>query len=125
MKSPPNSKPRRRQGAKKTHPAGLAPGPAAKDAYVLRLFIAGATARSTQAVLRVGVLCETTLKGRVRLEVIDIYQQPALARKHQIVATPTLIIQLPLPVRRFIGNLTNIGDLLGLLDLGEKGRVVL
>lgn len=98
---------------------------AAQDHYVLRLFVAGATARSNQAVLRVRGLCTTTLKGRVKLEVIDIYQQPGLAQKHQIVATPTLIILLPLPVRRFIGSLTSIGDLLGLLDLGEKGRIVL
>ncbi len=96
-----------------------------KDKYVLRLFVAGATDRSHQAVLRVRGLCETILKGRVKLEVIDIYQQPGLARTHQIVATPTLIIQLPLPVRRFIGNLSSITDLFSLLDLGEKGRFVL
>ena len=93
--------------------------------YVLRLFVAGATTRSQQAVLRVRELCETTLKDHVTLEVIDIYQQPSLAYEHQIVATPTLIILLPLPVRRFIGNLANITDLFGLLDLGEKGRIVL
>ncbi len=101
------------------------PATRARDQYVLRLFVAGATARSHQAVLRVRELCDTTLKGRVKLKVIDIYQQPGLAREHQIVATPTLIIVLPLPVRRFIGNLTTITDLFGLLDLGEKGRIVL
>ena len=113
--------------SKVARPAAKARAPvtAAKDEYVLRLFVAGATARSNQAILRVRGLCETTLSGRVKLEVIDIYQQPGLAQKHQIVATPTLIILLPLPVRRFIGSLTNIGDLLGLLDLGEKGRIVL
>jgi circadian clock protein KaiB len=97
----------------------------ARDKYVLRLFVAGATARSHQAVLRVRELCETTLKGRSKLEVIDIYQQPGLARENQIVATPTLIIVLPLPVRRFIGNLSTIADLFSLLDLGEKGRILL
>ena len=96
-----------------------------KDKYVLRLFVAGATARSHQAVLRVRELCETILKDRVKLEVIDIYQQPKLARENQIVATPTLIIVLPLPVRRFIGNLTTITELFSLFDLGEKGRIVL
>ncbi|MBK8476940.1 MAG: circadian clock KaiB family protein [Opitutaceae bacterium] len=100
-------------------------GPGHPGRYVLRLFVAGATARSNQAVLHVRELCEMKLKGRAKLEVIDIYQQPGLARDNQIVATPTLIIEFPRPVRRFIGNLTNIGDLLGLLDLGEKGRVVL
>jgi len=96
-----------------------------KDKYVLRLFVAGATARSHHAVLRVLELCGTILKDRVKLEVIDIYQRPGLAREHQIVATPTLIIVMPLPIRRFIGNLANITDLFCLLDLGEKGRILL
>ena len=96
-----------------------------KDQYVLRLFVAGATARSHQAVLHVRELCESTLKGRVKLEVIDIYQQPALARTNQIVATPTLIIELPKPLRRFIGNLANINGLFIELDLIKKGKIVL
>lgn len=95
----------------------------ARDKYVLRLFVAGATARSHQAVLRVRQLCETTLKGRSKLEVIDIYQQPKLARDNQIVATPTLIKELPRPVRRFIGNLTNLADLFVELDLITKGNI--
>lgn len=95
----------------------------AKDRYILRLFVAGATARSHQAILQVRELCETLLKGRVKLEVVDIYQQPGLARENQIVATPTLIIALPLPVRRFIGNLTTITNLFSLLDVGAKGRI--
>ncbi|HLX61959.1 MAG TPA: circadian clock KaiB family protein [Planctomycetota bacterium] len=76
--------------------------------YVLRLFVAGATARSRQAVLCVRNLCEAELKDNCVLEVIDIYQQPHLARINQIVATPTLIKELPRPVRRFIGSLLNI-----------------
>ena len=93
--------------------------------YILRLFVAGATDRSHHAILRVRELCETLLKGRVKLEVIDIYQQPALARENQIVATPTLIIALPVPLRRFIGNLTNIADLFSVLDMGESSRISL
>jgi circadian clock protein KaiB len=89
----------------------------AKDKYVMRLFVAGASARSRQAVLRVRELFEMTPKGRVKLEVVDIFQQPGLARDFQIVATPTLIIQLPLPVRRFIGSLTNFTDLFSLMDM--------
>lgn len=95
------------------------------DNYVLRLFVAGATERAHLAILRVRELCETTLQGRVKLLVIDIYQKPQLAHEHQIVATPTLIIQLPPPVRRFIGNLANITDLFSLFDLGGKGRIIL
>ncbi len=96
-----------------------------KDNYVLRLFVAGATARSRQAVLRVTQLCEAELKGVCDLEVIDIYQQPGLARANQIVATPTLIMEFPKPVRRFIGNLANITGLFVQLDLSTKVKVAL
>jgi circadian clock protein KaiB len=88
--------------------------------YVLRLFVAGATARSRQAILCIRQLCETDLMDNYALEVIDIYQQPELARENQIVATPTLIKELPLPVRRFIGNLLNLAGLFVELDLITK-----
>ena len=96
-----------------------------KDEYVLRLFVAGATARSHQAILRVRELCEAELKGRCDLEVIDIYQQPALARINQIVATPTLIMEVPRPMRRFIGSLTNITGLLVELNLSTTVKIKL
>jgi len=96
-----------------------------KGKYILQLFIAGATTRSRQAVVRVRELCEAELKGRCTLEVIDIYQQPGLARDNQIVATPTLIKSLPRPVRRFIGNLTDLTGLIGELDLLIPGKVAL
>ena len=91
--------------------------------YVLRLFVAGATAQSRQALLRVRQLCESELKNNCKLDVIDIYQQPRLARTNQIVATPTLILEFPLPVRRFIGNLTNITGLFVALDLIAKVKI--
>jgi circadian clock protein KaiB len=91
--------------------------------YVLRLFVAGASVRSHQAVLRVRELCAAELKGRCKLEVIDIYQQPALARKNQIVATPTLIKEFPKPMRRFIGNLANLTGLFAELDLVVKDKI--
>ena len=87
---------------------------------VLRLFVAGATDKSRQAVLRVRKLCENELKDHCALEVIDIFQQPKLAREYQIVATPTLIKEFPKPVRRFIGNLKNITRLFEELDLIPK-----
>jgi circadian clock protein KaiB len=90
--------------------------------YVLRLFVAGATARSCQAILRVRQLCKAELKGNCKLEVIDIYQQPELARHNQIVATPTLIKASPRPVRRFIGNLSDTAGLLVELDVGLRGK---
>lgn len=100
------------------------PAAAPRGRYVLRLFVAGATARSKQAILRVRQLCGAELKGRCELEVIDIYQQPSLARDNQIVATPTLIIQLPLPVRRFIGNLASVSGLVAELDMGADANIV-
>lgn len=87
---------------------------------MLRLYVAGATARSRSAVLRVRQLCDTELPDNCDLEVIDIFQQPRLARQHQIVATPTLVIEFPRPVRRFIGNLLNTAGLAVELDLAGK-----
>ena len=90
--------------------------------YVLRLYVAGATARSRQAVLSVRQLCAAELDGNCELEVIDVYQQPILARDGQIVATPTLVKAFPLPVRRLIGNLTNTTQMIVGLDLVTKGK---
>ena len=91
-----------------------------KTKYVLRLYITGATPRSTQAVLNIRKICEDYLRGRYDLEVIDMYQQPILAEGEQIIAAPTLIKKLPLPLRRFIGDLSNIDRILVGLDL-RKG----
>ena len=96
-----------------------------KYKYNLRLFVAGATARSRQAVLRVRELCKVELKGICDLKVIDIYQQPELARANQIVATPTLVMEFPKPFRRFIGNLANISGLFVELDLVAKVKIAL
>jgi len=105
----------------------LGKSPATRHAgqYVLRLFVAGATERSRQAVRRVRQLCEEELKDNSTLEVIDIYQQPKLARTNQIVATPTLIKEFPRPERRFIGNLLNIARQFIELDLIAKGKIAL
>ena len=83
----------------------LATGPTGK--YVLRLFVAGATARSRQAVLRVRQLYETELKDICELEVIDIYQEPGRATESDIIAAPTLIKEQPLPSRRMVGDLSD------------------
>jgi circadian clock protein KaiB len=88
--------------------------------YVLRLYVTGLTRASRQAVERVRAVCEEHLHGRYELDVIDIYQMPALAKDEQIVATPTLIKVLPEPLRRYIGNLANVEKVLFGLDLREK-----
>ena len=101
-----------------------ASGKAAKDSsekkYVLRLYVAGTTARSNQAVTNIKRICEEHLKGRYELEVIDIYQQPMLAKGEQIIAAPTLIKKLPPPLRRFIGTMTDEERILVGLDLKPK-----
>jgi len=93
--------------------------------FVLRLYVAGATDRSRQAILRARQLCETELKDNFELEVIDVYQQPILARDGQIVATPTLVREFPRPMRRLIGNLANTTGLFVGLDLYTKGKTAL
>lgn len=93
-----------------------------REKCVLRLYVAGATDRSRQALLRVRKLCETKLNGEYDLEVIDIYQQPILARDGQILATPTLVREFPRPVRRLIGNLSNTTGLFVGLDLNTKSK---
>ena len=106
--------------ATKAFEKALATRPTGK--YVLRLYVAGATARSRQALLRVRRLCETELNGEYDLEVIDIYQQPIIARDGQILATPTLVREFPRPMRRLIGNLSNTTGLFVGLDLDTKGK---
>ena len=86
--------------------------------YLLRLYVTGATPRSSRAVLNIKAICEGHLQGRYRLEMIDIYQHPVLAKGEQIVAAPTLIKMLPLPLRQFIGDMSEKEKIL--LGLGLK-----
>jgi circadian clock protein KaiB len=94
-----------------------APNIALADHYVLRLYVTGMTSRSTRAVENVRRVCEEHLKGRYDLVVVDIYQQPELAKAEQIVAAPTLIKKLPMPVRRVIGDLSSTDKVLLGLDI--------
>lgn len=88
--------------------------------YVLRLYVAGINRKSSIAIRSVKEICEQHLKGHYDLEVIDIYQQPTLAKGEQIIAVPTLIKKLPDPLRRFIGNLADQEKILVGLDLITK-----
>lgn len=85
--------------------------------YVLRLYVTGMTPKSTLAIANVQKLCEEHLKGYYELKVIDIYQQPKLAQGEQIIATPTLIKQLPLPLRKLIGDMSDTERFLVGIDL--------
>ncbi len=89
------------------------------ERYLLRLYVTGMTPRSTEAIERIKAICEEHLAGRYDLEVVDIYQQPSLAKGEQIVATPTLIKRLPPPLRRLVGDLSNKQRVLLGLDLRE------
>jgi circadian clock protein KaiB len=85
--------------------------------YVLRLFVAGMTARSTRAVTNIRSLCEKYLPGAYQLEVINLYEQPVLASGEQIIAVPSCVRQFPLPARRVIGDMSNSARVLEGLDL--------
>jgi circadian clock protein KaiB len=90
--------------------------------YTLRLFGSGMTPRSIRAIENIKQICEEHLKGRYDLEVIDIYQRPELARNAQLITAPTLVKQLPDPLRKLIGDLSNTDKVLVALDLVPKGK---
>ncbi len=92
----------------------------AESHYVLRLYVAGATPRSTRAIINIKKICEEHLKGRYQLEVIDIYQQPVLTKGEQIIAAPTLIKRIPAPLRKFIGDMSDTERILVGLDLKTR-----
>lgn len=85
--------------------------------YVFQLYVSGITPKSLRAIENAKALFEEYLKGRYELQVIDVYQHPDLAREDQIVAAPTLIKKLPLPLRRFIGDLSDKEHILVRLNL--------
>jgi circadian clock protein KaiB len=103
------SMPKKRSAVKRARKARK-PG---SQRYVLRLYITGHTSRSMQSVENLRALCDKYLPGQFDLEVIDIYQQPAMAAAGQIIAAPTLIKSMPLPLRRLVG------------DFSDKNRVIL
>jgi circadian clock protein KaiB len=97
-----------------------ASGEAESQCYILRLYVAGLTPRSEEAIRTVTSICEEHLAGRFDLEVIDLYQHPVLAKGEQIIAAPTLIRKLPLPLRKIIGNMADKEKVLVGLDLRSK-----
>ena len=86
------------------------------EKYLLRLFVTGILPNSARAVVNSKAICEKYLKGRYELEIIDIYQQPDLAIKEQIIVIPVMIIKCPLPERRIIGDLSNVEKVLEILN---------
>jgi circadian clock protein KaiB len=100
---------RGRSGGARRHPPA--------EVIVLRLYVAGSSERSLRAVRNAKQLCEEHLAGRYELEVIDIFQQAERARDDQVIAVPTLIKKLPVPLKRFIGDLSDTDVVLVGLDV--------
>ena len=92
---------------------------APRQAYILRLFVAGMTARSTRAVANIRAICEEHFPGAYQLEVVNLYEQPVVAIDEQIIAAPTCVKEFPLPARRVIGDMSNSARVLEGLDLVE------
>jgi circadian clock protein KaiB len=90
-----------------------------KLAYSLRLYITGQTPRSETSLRNLREVCDQYLEGRFELEVIDLYRRPELAREAQVVAAPTLVKRLPLPLRKLVGDLSNRSEVLLGLDIKE------
>ena len=109
-----------KEGRNSTETFKRASAKQASAKYVLKLYVAGTTPLSLHAVANVKSLCEENLKGSYELEVIDLYQQPILAKGEQIIATPTLIKKLPLPLRRVIGDMSDSERVLVGIDLKRK-----
>jgi circadian clock protein KaiB len=92
--------------------------------FVLRLYVSGMTARSRRAIDNIQKLCEEQLAGRYDLEIIDIYQQPDLAKGAQVIAAPTLVKSLPPPLKKVIGDMGDPGRImvvLGIVPAANKG----
>jgi circadian clock protein KaiB len=112
---------KKKRGKIRTIPISANRSASAEDQRcLLRLYVTGNTPASQRAIERARQVCEEHLHGRYQLDVIDIYQLPALARDEQIIATPTLIKVLPAPLRRFIGDLSRIEKVLFGMDVREK-----
>ena len=91
-----------------------------QDHYLLKLYVSGMTPNSQRAIKNVQKICEEHLQGRFELDIIDIYQQPIFAKEGQIVAAPTLVKELPTPLRKFIGDMSQTERILAGLDLRKK-----
>lgn len=91
--------------------------------YKLKLFLAGASPNSMRAISNIRAFCEKYLNGRYELEIVDIYQQPQIAKTDQVIALPLLIKSYPLPVKRLIGDMSDTAKVMRGLDLNELIKV--
>jgi circadian clock protein KaiB len=89
------------------------------EPYALTLFVSGASDSSAQAIANVREICDTHLGGRHSLDIVDLHQDPSLAREHRVLATPTLVKRHPLPVRMLVGDMSDHRKILAALDVVE------
>jgi circadian clock protein KaiB len=116
------SRPKRNSGGSSAERLAAAIEARDNARYVLRLYVTGSTPHSIRAIVNIRKICEEYLKGHYDLEVVDISQRPNLAEGEQIIAAPTLIKKLPLPIRRFIGDMSHREKLIVGLDLRSAGE---
>jgi circadian clock protein KaiB len=103
---------------------GIEPEPVpGKDVYILRLYVAGQTKKSLAAFANLKKICEEHLQGRYRIEIVDLFEHPQLAKGDQILAIPTLVRQLPPPLKKIIGDLSNTEKVLVGLDIRPANQV--
>ena len=107
------------QTANEAYEEALKRGSPRHTKYIFRLYVSGSSTRSLRAIANLKKLCDEYLPGNYELEVIDIYKNPHIAREAQIIAAPTLVKQLPQPLRRFVGDLSNTRKLLIGLNINE------
>jgi circadian clock protein KaiB len=105
-----------------TGQSGMGPEPGEK-VYILRLYVAGQTRKSLAAFANLKKICEEHLAGRYKIEVIDLLERPQLAKGDQILAIPTLVRQLPPPLKKIIGDLSNTEKVLVGLDIRSAEQV--
>ena len=103
--------------ARKTAKRKAKPAAASSKVYSMSLYVTGATPRSTKAITNLRKLCEEHLPGKYELRIIDLYQEPEKAREGMVIAAPTLVKSFPLPLRRFIGDLSDKQNLMRGLEI--------
>jgi circadian clock protein KaiB len=108
------------QKSSDSHPTKSAKPRKESDKWVLRLYIAGQTPKSITAIENLKRICEESLKNMYTIEIIDLSENPQLSREHQILAVPTLVRKVPVPVRKIIGDLSNTERVLIGLDIKKK-----
>jgi circadian clock protein KaiB len=87
------------------------------EEYGLTLFVSGASDASAHAIANVREICDAHLSGRHHLNIVDLHQEPALARQHNVLATPTLIKDHPMPLRMLVGDMSDHLKILVALDV--------